>query len=203
MQTNGLMVFGCRGHPALAQGICREIGCEPGAIEIFEYGNDNTFVRVLENVREADVFVVQTSRRPVNQSVMELFITIDALRRASAARVTAVVPYFPYMRSDKKDQPRVAITARLVADLLATAGADRVLTLDLHADQIGGFFSIPSDHLTAIPDASRPPASAHGVCGRRWPCSTSFAIPSRPRLWFAGWSAMCVDEPCSMLKTRS
>ena len=151
MQTNGLMVFGCRGHPALAQGICHEIGCQPGAIEIFEYGNDNTFVRVLENVREADVFVVQTSRRPVNQSVMELFITIDALRRASAARVTAVVPYFPYMRSDKKDQPRVAITARLVADLLATAGADRVLTLDLHADQIGGFFSIPSDHLTGMP----------------------------------------------------
>ena len=151
MHDNGLMVFGCRGHPVLTEGICRELGCEPGAMETFEYGNDNTFVRVLENVREADVFVVQTAGRPVNQSVMELFITIDALRRASAARVTAVVPYFPYMRSDKKDQPRVAITARLVADLLATAGANRVLTLDLHAEQIGGFFSIPSDHLSGMP----------------------------------------------------
>ena len=155
MYDNGLMVFGCRGHPVLTEGICREVGCEPGAMETFEYGNDNTFVRVLENVREADVFVIQTSRRPVNQSVMELFITIDALRRASAARVTAVVPYFPYMRSDKKDQPRVAITARLVADLLATAGANRVLTLDLHAEQIGGFFSIPSDHLSGMPLLTR------------------------------------------------
>ena len=141
MADDGLMVFGCRGHPVLTDGICRELGCRPGEIEIFEYGNDNTFVRVMENVREADVFVVQTSQRPVNHSVMELFITIDAMRRASAARVTAVLPYFPYMRSDKKDQPRVPISARLVADLLATAGADRVLTLDLHADQIGGFFS--------------------------------------------------------------
>ena len=151
MADDGLMVFGCRGHPVLTDGICRELGCNPGEIEIFEYGNDNTFVRVLENVREADVFVLQTSQRSVNHSVMELFITIDAMRRASAARVTAVLPYFPYMRSDKKDQPRVPITARLVADLLATAGADRVLTLDLHADQIGGFFSMPSDHLTGMP----------------------------------------------------
>ncbi len=149
--TNGLMVFGCRGHPALTRGVCGELDCEPGALDIFEYGNDNTFVRILDNVREADVFVVQTSRRPVNQFVMEMLITIDALRRASAARVTAVMPYFPYMRSDKKDQPRVPITARLVADLLATAGADRVLTLDLHADQIGGFFSIPGDHLSGMP----------------------------------------------------
>jgi ribose-phosphate pyrophosphokinase len=146
-----LMVFGCRSHPSLAEGICREIGCELGGVDIFEYGNDNTFVRVLENVREADVFVVQTARRPVNHMTMELLIMLDALRRASAARVTAVMPYFPYMRSDKKDQPRVPITARLVADLLATSGADRVLTLDLHADQIGGFFSIPGDHLTGMP----------------------------------------------------
>ena len=146
-----LMVFGCRSHPSLAEGICGEIGCELGGVDIFEYGNDNTFVRVLENVREADVFVVQTARRPVNHMTMELLITIDALRRASAARVTAVIPYFPYMRSDKKDQPRVPITARLVADLLSTAGADRVLTLDLHAEQIGGFFSIPGDHLTGMP----------------------------------------------------
>ena len=99
MGDDGLMVFGCRGHPELTDGICGELGCEPGEIEIFEYGNDNTFVRVMENVREADVFVVQTSRRPVNHSVMELFITIDAMRRASAARVTAVLPYFPYMLS--------------------------------------------------------------------------------------------------------
>ena len=149
--SNRLMVFSGRSHPKLAQGICARLGCELGRVELFEYGNDNTFVRILENVRGADVFVVQTSRPPVNHFVMELLILIDALRRASAARVTAVVPYFPYMRSDKKDQPRVPITARLVADLLGTAGANRVLTLDLHADQIGGFFSIPSDHLTGMP----------------------------------------------------
>ena len=148
--NNRLMVFGGRSHPHLAAGICSELGCELGRIEVFEYGNDNTFVRVLENVRGADVYVVQTACRPVNHHTMELFILIDALRRASAARITAVVPYFPYMRSDKKDQPRVPITARLMADLIAAAGADRVLTLDLHAEQIGGFFSIPSDHLTGL-----------------------------------------------------
>ena len=146
-----LMVFGGRSHPDLAAGICRNLGCQLGRVDTFEYGNDNTFVRVLENVRGADVFVVQTACRPVNHHTMELFILIDALRRASAARITAVVPFFPYMRSDKKDQPRVPITARLMADLIATAGADRVLTLDLHAEQIGGFFSIPSDHLTGLP----------------------------------------------------
>ena len=145
-----MMVFGGRSHPELTRGICQELACEPGSIEIFEYGNDNTFVRVLENVRGADVFVVQTSRKPVNHLMMELLILTDAFRRASAARITAVMPFFPYMRSDKKDQPRVPISARLMADLLATAGADRVLTLDLHADQIGGFFSIPGDHLTGM-----------------------------------------------------
>ena len=145
-----LIVFGGRSHPGLTHGICEELGGEPGRIEIFEYGNDNTFARILVNVRGADVFVVQTARRPVNHYVMELLILIDAMRRASAARITAVIPYFPYMRSDKKDQPRVPITARLVADLLSSAGADRVLTLDLHADQIGGFFSIPGDHLTGM-----------------------------------------------------
>ncbi|HJT64623.1 MAG TPA: ribose-phosphate pyrophosphokinase, partial [Candidatus Limnocylindria bacterium] len=108
------------------------------------------FVRILENVREQDVFLVQPTCRPVNHSIMELLIMIDAFKRASAGRITAVMPYYAYGRSDKKDQPRVPITARLVADMVTVAGADRVLTMDLHQGQIQGFFSIPVDELTAV-----------------------------------------------------
>lgn len=118
---------------------------------MFKFNNDNTFVRIRESVRETDAFVVQPGCAPVNDGFMELAIMLDALRRASVRRLTAVLPYFPYSRSDKKDQPRVPITARLVADILEVAGASRVLTLDLHAAQIQGFFSVPVDHLTAIP----------------------------------------------------
>jgi len=125
------------------------LGYEVGKIDIFKFDNDNTFVRILETVREKDVFVVQTSMPPVDQNFMELLITIDALKRASAGRITAVLPYFPYARSDRKDQPRVPITAKLVADLLTTAGANRILTCDLHSPQIQGFFNIPVDQLTA------------------------------------------------------
>lgn len=146
-----LKVFAGRRTRDLTAAICGHLSIKPGATEIFKFKNDNTFVSILENVREADIFVVQTSCPPVDEQFMELLILIDALRRSSAGRITAVLPYYPYVRSDKKDQPRVPITAKLVADLITTAGADRVLTLDLHAQQIQGFFNIPCDHLTAGP----------------------------------------------------
>ena len=120
-------------------------------MEVFKFDNDNTFVKILENVRQRDVFLIQSFSYPVNDSVMEMLIMIDAAKRASAGRITAVIPYFGYGRTDKKDQPRVPITARLIADLISTAGADRVLTVDLHAGQIQGFFNIPVDELTAMP----------------------------------------------------
>ncbi len=146
-----LKIFTGRAHPRLAEEICQEVGVSLGRSEVMKFTNDNSFVRINESVREADVFVVQPSCQPVNDGLMELLIMIDALKRASIKRLTAVVTYFPYGRSDKKDQPRISITARLVADLLQVAGVDRVISLDLHAPQIQGFFSIPVDHLTAVP----------------------------------------------------
>jgi len=119
--------------------------------ELFKFSNDNSFVKIMENVRGFDVFVIQPTCKPVNDNLMELLIMIDALRRASAARITAVIPYFAYARSDKKDQPRVPITAKLVANLLTTAGANRIITFDLHAQQVQGFFDIPVDHLSMLP----------------------------------------------------
>jgi ribose-phosphate pyrophosphokinase len=126
-----------------------------GECDIFEFSNENTFVQIKENVRGRDVFLIQSLCSPVNRSVMELLIMIDAFKRASAGRITAVLPYFAYGRSDKKDQPRVPITARLLANLIETAGADRVLTVDLHAGQIQGFFNVPLDELTALYIVSR------------------------------------------------
>ena len=134
----------------LAEKICRYLGSELGDAEVFEFANENIFVKIMENVREKDVFIVQPTSSPVNKSIMELLIMIDAFKRASAGRITAVVPYSAYGRSDKKDQPRVPITARLVADMISVAGADRMLTMDLHQGQIQGFFNIPVDELTAV-----------------------------------------------------
>ena len=145
-----LKVFTGNAHPALAQGICDYLDMPLGQAEVFEFTNENIFVRIMENVRERDVYVIQPISSPVNKNLMELLIMLDALRRASAARITAVVPYFGYGRTDKKDQPRVPITARLVADMITVAGANRVLTVDLHAGQIQGFFTIPVDELTAL-----------------------------------------------------
>jgi ribose-phosphate pyrophosphokinase len=145
-----LKVFTGNAHPALAAAVCEYLGMPVGKSEVFEFSNENTFVRILENVRQRDVFVVQPICSPVNNSLVELLIMLDAFRRASAGRITAVVPYYGYGRTDKKDQPRVPITARLVADLLTTAGANRILTVDLHAPQIQGFFTIPVDELTAV-----------------------------------------------------
>jgi len=137
-------------NPDLARKICRYLNVELGAIEVFQFANENIFVKILDNVREKNVFVVQPTCHTVNQSIMELLIMIDAFKRASAGRITAVVPYYAYGRSDKKDQPRVPITARLIADMITVAGADRVLTMDLHQGQIQGFFNIPVDELTAV-----------------------------------------------------
>ena len=146
-----LKVFTGNSHPDLAKSVCDYLDIPLGQAEVFKFANDNTFVRIQENIRQRDVFIVQPTSYPVNDSLMELLIMIDACKRASAGRITAVIPYYGYGRTDKKDQPRVPITARLVADLLTAAGADRMLTVDLHAGQIQGFFNIPVDELTALP----------------------------------------------------
>lgn len=145
-----LKVFTGNAHPALAQAITEYLGIPLGKCEVFEFSNENIFVRILENVRERDVFVIQPLSPPVNKNLVELLIMLDAFKRASAGRITAVVPYYAYGRTDKKDQPRVPITARLIADLLTVAGANRMLTVDFHAAQIQGFFNIPVDELTAL-----------------------------------------------------
>jgi len=145
-----LKVFTGSAHPALARAVAEYLGIPMGECEVSEFSNENIFVRVLENVRQRDTFVVQPLSSPVNRNLVELLIMIDALKRASAGRITAVVPYYAYGRTDKKDQPRVPITARLIADLLTVAGANRLLTVDLHAPQIQGFFNIPVDELTAL-----------------------------------------------------
>ena len=146
-----LKVFAGNGHPELAKSVCEYLDIPVGQAEVFKFANDNTFVRIHENIRQRDVFIIQPTCYPVNDNLMELLIMIDACKRASAGRITAVVPYYGYGRTDKKDQPRVPITARLVADLLTAAGADRLLTIDLHAGQIQGFFNIPVDELTTLP----------------------------------------------------
>jgi ribose-phosphate pyrophosphokinase len=146
-----LEIYSGNANRELARRISSYVGNKLGAAEVFQFANENIFVKILDNVREKDVFIVQPTSRPVNQSIMELLIMIDAFKRASAGRITAVVPFYSYGRSDKKDQPRVPITARLVADMITVAGADRLLTMDLHQGQIQGFFNIPVDELTAVP----------------------------------------------------
>ncbi|MFV0664120.1 ribose-phosphate diphosphokinase [Denitromonas sp.] len=149
--NDALRIFAGNANDPLAREICSKLGIPLSPLEIARFSNDNLHVQVMANVRERDVFVVQSFTAPVSDHIMELMITLDALRSASARRVTAVIPYYSYARSDKKDAPRISITGRLVADMLRTAGADRVLTMDLHADQVHGFFTMPVDHLTAIP----------------------------------------------------
>jgi ribose-phosphate pyrophosphokinase len=146
-----IRIFGGRAHPALTREICDYLGVSQGNSKAFDFSDGEAFFQIDENVRGADVYVVQPTCRPVNDSLMELLIMIDAFKRSSATRITAVLPYYGYARQDKKDRPRVPITAKLVADLISRAGADRVLTLDLHASQIQGFFDVPVDHLFAAP----------------------------------------------------
>lgn len=146
-----MKIFSGSSHPTLATKIATHIGMRLGKVRITRFSNENIKVKIDENVRESDVFVIQTSAPPVSDNLLEMLIMIDALKFASAARITAVLPYYPYARSDKKDEARISITARLVADLLQTAGANRVLTMTLHAPQILGFFQIPADQLMATP----------------------------------------------------
>ena len=146
-----LKIFSGNANLALAHEICGYLGQKLGEATVSSFSDGEIRVKIDENVRGADVFVVQSCCQPVNDSLMELLIIIDALKRSSANRITAVIPYFGYARQDRKDQPRVPITAKLVADLMTTAGADRVLSMDLHAGQIQGFFNVPVDHLYALP----------------------------------------------------
>ena len=146
-----LKIFSGRAHPALAQEMCDYLGLPLGELTLYNFSDGETYCQIDENVRGADVFVVQPTGSPVNDHMMELLILLDAFRRSSASRLTAVMPYFGYARQDKKDKPRVPIAAKLMADLLTAAGADRILTMDLHAAQIQGFFNIPVDHLFAAP----------------------------------------------------
>lgn len=150
-----ITIFSGNANPGLFREICAYIDIPPGRADIFKFSNENIFVKIGESVRENDVFVVQSLTTPVSDSIMELLILIDTLKRSSAGRITAVIPYYAYARTDKKDQPRVPITARLLADMITVAGANRVLTLDLHAGQIQGFFNVPVDELTAMHILSR------------------------------------------------
>ena len=151
MNPTSMKIFCGNSNPALAKEICDYIGVELGQADVISFPDGESFVRIKENIRGADVFIIQSTCNPANQNLMELFIMIDAARRASAARITAVIPFYGYARRDRKDQPRVPITSKLVANLLVSSGDSRVLTVDLHAQQIQGFFDIPVDHLYASP----------------------------------------------------
>ena len=146
-----LMVVSGRSHPDLAQKIVSKLGCELGQIQLETFADGETYVRFKESVRGADMFIVQTASKPVDQNLVELLILVNAAKLASAKRITAVMPWFFYARQDKKSRPREPITAKLIADMLQVAGVDRVLTMDLHAGQVQGFFNIPVDHMTAVP----------------------------------------------------
>ena len=148
---NGMKIFAGNAHPELARKICRHLNVRLGKALVSRFPDGEVKVQIHENVRGCDVFVIQPTCRPVNENIIELLIMLDALRRASAKRITAVIPYYGYARQDRKDRPRVPISSKLVADLLTSAGASRVVTLDLHAGQVQGYFNIPVDHLYATP----------------------------------------------------
>ena len=150
-----LVLIGGSGNPELAQEISAALNVPLLDTRVTVFSNENIFIQLQQSVRSKDVFIIQPTCSPVNHNIMELLIMIDTVKRASAGRITAVMPFFAYARSDKKDQPRVPITARLIADMIAAAGADRFMTVDLHAGQIQGFFSMPGDELTTFPLLSR------------------------------------------------
>jgi ribose-phosphate pyrophosphokinase len=146
-----LMVVSGRSHPELAEKIASKLGCGLGDVELMTFADGETYCRYAESVRGADMYIVQTGSKPVDQNLVELLIMVNAAKLASAKRITAVIPWFFYARQDKKSRPREPIAAKLVADMLQVAGVDRVLTMDLHAGQVQGFFNIPVDHMTAVP----------------------------------------------------
>jgi ribose-phosphate pyrophosphokinase len=151
MRFNHFKVFTGNANPALAAEICYELGCQLAAVRVREFSDGEVHLQIQENVRGADVFVIQPTCTPVDRNLMELLLMMDALKRASGERITAVLPYYGYARQDRKDRPRMPISARLVASLIERAGADRILAVDLHAAQIQGFFDVPVDHLFAAP----------------------------------------------------
>lgn len=155
MSNSEMLIFGGSGSPRLTRRICDYLEVEPGANEVLRFSEGNLFVRVKENVRGRQVYLVQSTAYPANDNFMELLFWVDAFKRASAESVTVVLPYFSYAKGDKKDEPRVSIRARVCADAIEAAGADRVVTLDLHAPQIQGFFRIPVDVLYALPELCR------------------------------------------------
>ncbi len=155
MTDDKFKIFSGSANPRLAEDICRHLGVKLGEAKLGKFSDGEVYFQILENVRGADVFVVQPGSNPADFHLMELLMMIDAFKRASAWRITAVMPYYCYARQDRKDKPRVPISAKLVADLLETAGANRALTLDLHAPQIQGYFNVPVDHLYAIARADR------------------------------------------------
>ena len=149
--VNDLKVFAGQSNPELAIGICQSLGLDPGLIEFISFSNENIKVKICENVRGSDVFFIQTSCPPVSDHLMELLIALDAFKYASARRITAVLPYYPYALADSKDEPRISVAGRLVADLITEAGANRILTMTLHSPQIMGFSRIPVDQLSGVP----------------------------------------------------
>ena len=182
-----IAVFSGSAHPGLAAEICAQLGVVLHPVRLRRFANDCLEVQLQSNCRERDVFLIQPLSAPVQEHLVELLLMLDAARGASAARVTAVIPHYAYARSDKKAMPRVSIGGRLVADLLVTAGASRVLTMTLHAPQVHGFFSVPVDHLHALREI------AGHFAGRTWPARwwsrRTWATPSRPRCWPGCWPA--------------
>ena len=181
-----LRVFTGTANPQLTADICEFLNIPLGRIALRQFSDGEIHLQIKENVRGMDVFVVQPTSTPVDRHLMELLLIMDALRRASAKRITAVLPYYGYSRQDRKDRPRVPISSKLVASLLVAAGADRVLTLDLHAAQIQGFFDIPVDHLYGRPSPGgvhqdAPPAAAQGHLARRWRRRAGTGIRQAPQ----------------------
>ena len=172
-------MFSGSAHPELAAEICADLGEQLRPVRLRRFANDCMEVQLQSNCRERDVFLIQPLCPPVQENLVELLLMLDAARGASAARVTAVIPHYAYARSDKKDMPRVSIGARMVADLLVTAGANRVLTMTLHSPQVHGFFSVPVDHLHAHRELAA--TSAARTCRTRWWSHPTWATPSRPR----------------------
>jgi ribose-phosphate pyrophosphokinase len=192
--ANDIAIFGGSGSPKLTLKICEYLSLRPGAGEVLHFSDGNLFVRVKENVRGRDVYLVQSTVFPTNDNFMELLFWIDAFRRASAESITVVMPYFSYAKGDKKDEPRVSIRARVCADAIAVAGADRVVTLDLHAPQIQGFFHIPVDDLYALPVLGKE------IKRRKWQDlvvvspDTGFAKQARKFASFLGTSIAIADK---------
>lgn len=195
MRFNHLTVFSGNANPALAEEICDVLGCSLGACTVKPFSDGEIHMQILENVRGADVFVVQPTCTPVDRHLMELLLMIDALKRASAERITAVLPYYGYARQDRKDRPRMPISARLVASLLERAGANRILALDLHAAQIQGFFDVPVDHLFATPVMIDYFESLHGS-------TTTVVSPDAGGVERARAFAKRMDSPLAIIDKR-